>query len=265
MGNSTARLRPFVRDILVCAGLTVLGLAVTSGERAVAQSGMYSVPFGNGTYSATFGAGPTWTNYSATYGSTGTQLPNRTGSNATGAALCGGFTAYYPIAGGLDYGGGFNACADTTGTTTLFNMIRHPLGGAVIMTVDPGARLEPFAGVHYQVKSTVPLHLIMRVGPVFASNSIAMTSNQTGAGGNLESASKSLWTTGIGTTLGLSWQACSNCALGRPLNAGVLWKTEWFRGSESINLPSMKFGFVETGSIERTSNQSLLANFSVPF
>jgi hypothetical protein len=131
-----------------------------------------------------------------------------------------------------------------------------------MMTVDPGARLEPFLGAHVQFNST---HLIMRVGPVFADNSLAIMSNQTGAGGNLEAASKSVWATGAGTTLGLSWAACSNCALGRQLNVGVYWKTEWFRGSQSINVASSRFGFVETGSIERASNQSLTGNLSVRF
>jgi hypothetical protein len=265
MGNPAGWWRSFVCDILVGAGLGIVGLTVTSGERAVAQAGMnsiYSQSFGMGTYSLTAGAGGTWTNYLATYNSTGTQLGNRTGSNTTGAALCGGFTAYYPISSTIDYGGGFNACADTTGKTTLFNILRHPGGGAVMMTVDPGARLEPFLGAHVQFNST---HLIMRVGPVFADNSLAIMSNQTGAGGNLEAASKSVWATGAGTTLGLSWAACSNCALGRQLNVGVYWKTEWFRGSQSINVASSRFGFVETGSIERASNQSLTGNLSVRF
>jgi len=229
------------------------------------QVGMLVMPLGSN-YALTFSVGPTFTRYSSSYSSTGSQAPDSSSSRTTGAAICGGFTAYYPTAGNaIEYGGGLNICGDTTGATKLFDIVRHPGSGHVSATVNPGVRLEPFVGIHVPINAGPVVDMIMRVGPVFANNTLSITSDQTGAGGRLETASNSVWTTGAGLTLGAMGRLCTNCVFNGPLNFGVLGKVTWLPASESARVTSSAFGFTETASIDRATNFGVLANVSVPF
>jgi hypothetical protein len=164
------------------------------------------------------------------------------------------------------YGGGVNVCGLVNGKSTLFNYVVHPAGGAVTATIDPGPRVELYGGFHWDPfgpERTNPF-ILMRIGPVFSENKISVTSNQAGAGGRLDSASNSSWTTGLFTELGLSSPLCSDCMFGQPLRWTLSGKAYWFGSGPSVNVPSSTFTFTETVSIKSSSEYGVQVGLSTP-
>lgn len=211
--------------------------------------------------------------YSSSYRSTGAQAPLDASSNHTGALICGGVNGYWPMGGVMPsgyvgtYGGGINICGVGGGKSELFRYIVHPAGGAFTGTVDPGPRIEVYIGTHWDAfgPGRSNPYLFMRVGPVFAQNKISVTSDQVGAGGRLESASSSSWTTGAGLELGISSPLCGNCAWGNPVRWSFSGKGYWFGSGPSVSVTSAAFGFTEKANIRRSSEYSLNFGLSVPF
>ena len=209
----------------------------------------------------------------STYRSTGAQAPLDASSSHTGALICGGVNGYWPMPGLMPsgyngtYGGGINICGVAGGKSELFRYIVHPAGGAFTATVDPGLRIEAYVGLHWDAfgpERTNP-YLFMRVGPVFAENKVSVTSDQTGAGGRLESASRSDWNVGAGVELGIASPLCDKCAFGNPLRWSVSGKGYWFGAGPSVSVTSSTFGFTETARISRSSEYSINLGLNMRF
>jgi hypothetical protein len=217
-------------------------------------------------FSISLSGGPSWSRYSSTYRSNGVQAPFDASAHANGGDLCGGVNGYWPIPGTIfEYGGGVNVCGDFTGTTTLFDIIRHGLTGHVTATIDPGARVEPYIGVHAVFSDPAKTQAYLRMGPVFAHNKLTIDSNQVPGGGKFESASDSYWATGFGLQTGLSWPLCSNCIFGLPLSGGIGGKFAWYPGSHSVSVQSSVFGFTETATVDHVRQYAVIGTLSVPF
>jgi hypothetical protein len=219
-------------------------------------------------YAFSFSTGPDWMHYSSHYQSTGTQAAAGFGSSHTAEALCGGVNGYWPVPGlpyDGTYGGGVNVCGLVNGKSTLYNYVIHPGGGAVTSTVDPGVRIETYIGTHWNVPGPgLNPYLFMRAGPVFAQDKISISSNQTGAGGKVETADHSGWTTGVGVEVGYSSMICKDCAFGNPLRWSVSGKGYWFNSSLSVSAKSSTFNFTETASIRDRNEYSLLFGLGMP-
>jgi hypothetical protein len=219
-------------------------------------------------YAFSFSTGPDWMHYSSHYQSTGTQPAAGFGSSHTAQALCGGVNGYWPVSGlpyDGTYGGGVNVCGLVNGKSTLYSYVIHPGGGAVTSTVDPGVRIETYIGTHWNVPGPgLNPYLFMRAGPVFAQDKISISSNQTGAGGKVETADHSGWTTGVGVEVGYSSMICQNCAFGNPLRWSVSGKGYWFNSSLSVSAKSSTFNFTETASIRDRNEYSLLFGLGMP-
>jgi hypothetical protein len=248
-----------------------LSLCFAFASPAVAQSNYAAGNLAtSGPFALSASIGPIFSRFNASYSSNGNQEPGSFSANSTGISICGGPTVYYPIANTrFQYGGGLNFCGETTGSVTLFQTPRHPNNGHVTAEVDPGVRVEPFIGVHIDLTggpgAASPFdHAMFRAGPVFAHNKLSATSDQTGAGGQFESASTSDWITGFGLTGGLSSKLCPNCLWGRPLSLNLLAKVVWFRDSQSVVVHSSQFNFDETITLDSSTQISVLLNLSTP-
>jgi hypothetical protein len=139
-----------------------------------------------------------------------------------------------------------------------------PPPGYAAETSNPRVKKNPLAGANqaYAAGPPAPWIFSVGVGPSFRESKITMTSNQTGAGGSLLSASNSHWQTGFVVTTGLSHAICSNCLLGRPVSAGLEFRARWYP-SQTVQVPS-PFGFTETGHVGRNTDQSVLFKLAVP-
>jgi hypothetical protein len=254
---------------VIVAGIAAGVAALTFGSAQTAKAQFDPVDlWAAGNFAVTFSIGPILGDYRASYRSTGNQTPESGSADTTAASLCGGLTYYVPInrRSRIEIGGGINFCGETTGEVTLFYVIKHGLTGRVRGTVDPGVRVEPFIGVHIPLNNGGgPFdYALFRMGPVFAENKLSIVSDQVPGGGQLESASRSGWVTGFGITGGLSTKLCAACMWGVPLSAKLLAKAAWFWESQSVSVTSRQFGFTETATLDRSTQVSILANFSVP-
>ena len=237
--------------------------ARTTAERTMPT--YEAAPAYHNPFSISLSGGPSWTQYSSKYSSTGVQAPFSGDAHATGGDLCGGVNGYWPIPGTVfEYGGGVNVCGDLTGKTTLFDIVRHGLTGHVTATIDPGARVEPYLGVHVAFADPNKTQGYLRMGPVFAYNKLTITSNQVPGGGVLEFASDTYWATGFGLQSGLSWPLCSNCVFGLPLSGAIGGKFAWYPGSNSVDVRSSIFGFTETATVDHVTQYSVIGTLSVP-
>jgi hypothetical protein len=214
-------------------------------------------------YTISVSGGANWTHFSSKYSSTGVQAAASGSSHATASEACAGINGYWPIASGpIEYGGGINLCEDFTGTTTLFDIVRHGLTGHVIATIDPGPRIELYAGVHYAGPAQTQFY--MRIGPDFAYNKLSVTSNQVPGGGVFETASNSFWATGLGLQAGASHPVCTDCFFGLPVSASIGGKFAWYPGSHSVAVNSV-LDFTETATVDHVTQYSLVGALSVPF
>jgi len=232
------------------------------------------IPVGGSPYSLTFAVGPSFTHYTSSYRSTGSQPSLDATSNHTNTSICGGLNGYWPMTGVMPmgyngtYGGGINICGVAGGKSELFRHVVHPDNGAVTASVDPGPRVEFFIGAHWDAfgpERSNPF-IFMRTGPVFASNRLSITSDQTGAkGGQFESASRSSVTTGLMLELGLSSPLCGDCAFGKPLRWSVSGKGYWFGSGGSVSVDSAAFGFKETARIGSSHEYSTNIGLGMAF
>jgi len=160
----------------------------------------------------------------ASYVSTGGQLPFSGDASPTTGQICGGAT-FYPGFGvgparvGLD--ANFCSGSNTFGSgDTLFRIMRHGPGD-----VDLHASTNVIIDVLF--KGEVPigpsnnLFLSGGVGPTFRELNLTLTSNQSFFGGGVPSASNSSWQTGVGIGGGLATFVCPDCIAGNPLKVGV--------------------------------------------
>lgn len=231
----------------------------------------YTGPSMSSPYAFALTSGGTIFNISSSYRSTGAQAPRDFSSTASRATLCGEFSMYWPLAGNMmyngSYGGGVNLCGNFGDSSTLYDPIIHPGGGVVRASVTPGARFELYAGVHWDAFGpgrTNPF-IYMRVGPVVAENKLSISSDQTGAGGRLETADQVNWTVGGMLELGLSSPLCNDCLNGKALRWSISAKYNWLPGSQSVSVRSSTFGFTEEALIRSENDLSLKMGLSTNF
>jgi len=204
-----------------------------------------------------------WAHHSSSYGSTGMQLPAGFGSNSAGFEICGqGKVKLWELQAAQVFVG-LNGCYDTAGTSTLFSYKVHPgANGFVTATIDPGASFEPFVewrqrmGIGYGWGS---------VGFVEKNFKLDITSNQTDAGGKIESASNSIWDPGVMLRAGYSMPWCTNCIFGQPLIGSIGGNFAWFPSSQSVSITSSAFGFTENATLNHTTQYSVDLKLTVPF
>ncbi len=204
----------------------------------------------------------------STYDSTGGQLPFNGDWSRTNAQICGG-TTFWPgfVVGPTRVGLDVNVCSGSntfgSGDTSLFTIMRHGPG-------DVNLRSSTNVIIDVLFKGEVPigpsnnLFLSSGIGPTFRELNLTLASDQSFFGGGVPSISDTTWQTGLGLSAGLSTFVCPNCIAGNPLKVGIEGRARFFP-SQSISLRSPAFGFVETGSIGRTTDYSALVTFGVPF
>jgi hypothetical protein len=109
-----------------------------------------------------------------------------------------------------------------------------------------------------------PFMIYAGVGPSFMRTRIDMSSNQTGAGGRIETASLIKWDSGISFVVGGQTALCRNCAFGNPVMFGV--EGQWTRlPARDISVTSSAFGFTESGRVGSRSSSRISFKVTVPF
>ena len=273
--GKTETIRTTLEDVLTSGKLTLTGrVAETPRSEHVARpisranntsAGKISsiAPITDDTYALGVITEMGWAHHSSSYGSTGMQLPAGFGSNSAGFEVCGqGKVKLWELQAAQVFVG-LNGCYDTAGTSTLFSYKVHPgPNGFVTATVDPGASIEPF--VEWRQR--------MGIGYMWASGGLIekhfdldMTSNQTGAGGKIESASSSFWNPGAMLRAGYSTAWCTNCIFGQPLIGSLGGNIAWFPSSHSVSVTSSAFGFTENAALNHSTEYSADLKLTVPF
>jgi hypothetical protein len=186
-------------------------------------------------------------NNNPTYRSTGAQAPFDTSASQNNVQVCGGAAFWWPVSGA----GAVKIAVDVQACST----------GDVTLQSRTNVVFDVFA------KAEVPVapnwFFSAGVGPTFRQLDLTLTSNQSFFGGGIPSTSSSTWQAGVGVAAGISTFVCPDCIGGNPLRVGVEGRARFF-SSQSIDLRSPVFGFIETGSTGSTVDYSAMFNFSVP-
>ena len=109
-----------------------------------------------------------------------------------------------------------------------------------------------------------PVALYVGGGPSYVSSTIEIVSNQTGAGGAVETTRERKSDTAWGLVIGAQTALCRRCVLGSPIMIGVEGGWMWLP-DRTVNVRSSAFGFVETGRVTNRSSTRVMVTMSVPF
>lgn len=108
-----------------------------------------------------------------------------------------------------------------------------------------------------------PFMLYGGVGPSLVRTSIEIASDQTGAGGRLESASQRRWDLGLTFMVGAQTALCKACLFGNPVLIGV--EGQWTRlPKRDIAVTSAAFGFTESGRVSNRNSSRVMFRLTVP-
>lgn len=232
------------------------------------QTNFTAVPYGtttSGPLSFAVMGGALWTHASSSYSSTGTQAPGSFSSNNTGGDFYAQLKYMQQLGNGVSMGFGLNGGVNASGEMTLFDIIRHrtnAINGHVIGTLDPGAVVNPFIELRAPI---VPgTYAWIAPGAMFQEQRLSLSSDQTGFGGKLETASTSYWSTGFDLRGGISQTICPSCLFNQPLTVSVGGNYTWFNSSQSLGLRSSTFGFTETAKVDNTRQYGAQVKLTTP-
>jgi hypothetical protein len=143
--------------------------------------------------------------------------------------------------------------------TTLSNLPGEQFAAAA--TADGGGQ-NP--GAMPRLGQYWPVALYVGGGPSFVSTVIDLTSNQTGAGGAIETSQQNKLDTAWSFTVGAQTALCRACVSGSPIMLGVEGTWTWLP-TRDATVTSRAFGFTETGRVSNRSSTRVMVTLSVPF